>query len=155
LKELFVKTQSPENLVDASKFNINNFRGNFMPYDNPGFADQLSNNLAAKWNEIIQQEYDRLKVQHGSRFFSIDPQVLTNPSPAPVQWFADPAEPNFCIGEDVARKLSDWGVRGRQELHNEYCEYRIIEQVDPSGRMRPKRVQVTTELREYWVCIAK
>jgi hypothetical protein len=127
-----------------------------MSYDSPGFADKLSNNLSIKWNKVIQEEYDRLKVSHGSRFFSIDPQALSsNPSPAAVQWFADPAEPNFCIGKDAARKLSDWGVRGRQELQNEYCEYRIIEQVDPSGRMRPKRVQVTTELREYWVCIAK
>jgi hypothetical protein len=126
-----------------------------MLYDSPGFADELTNDLAAKWNEVIQMEYNRLKEEFGSRFFSIDPQALSNPSPAAVQWFADPAEPTFCIGEEVARRLSDWDVRGRHKLHNEYCEYRIIERLDSSGRMRPKRVQVTTELREYWVCIAK
>ncbi|OYQ61663.1 hypothetical protein B9G53_26200 [Pseudanabaena sp. SR411] len=126
-----------------------------MSYDSPGYVDQLNTNLIDKWNEVIQVSYTSLEADFGSRFFAIDPQALTNPSPAAIQWFADPAEPNFCIGEDVAKQLSDWGIRGRQELHNEYCEYRVIERVDSSGRMRPKRIQVTTELREYWVCIAK
>ncbi len=126
-----------------------------MIYDVPGRADQLSTDLVKKWNDIIQAGYDSLKSDFGSRFFTLDPKTLTNPVSAPIKWFADPAEPNFCLGAGVARQLSDWSVRGRHVLHNEYCEYRTIERIDAIGRMRPKRIQVTTELREYWACVAK
>ncbi|MUH00954.1 hypothetical protein F7734_55315 [Scytonema sp. UIC 10036] len=125
-----------------------------MVYDVPGRVDQLSADLVQKWNEAIQAAYANLQPDFGSRFFTLDPSTLTNPIPAPIKWFGDPAEPNFCLGAEVARQLSDWGVRGRHVLHNEYCEYRIIEKADATGRMRPKRVQVTTELREYWVSVA-
>ncbi len=126
-----------------------------MVYDVPGNADELSANLVEKWNETIQSAYARLESDFGSRFFTLDPSTLINPIPAAIKWFADPAEPEFCLGAEVAQQLSDWGVEGRHELHNEYCEYRIIEREDATGRMRPKRVQITTELREYWVSIAK
>lgn len=126
-----------------------------MSYDVPGRADQLSPELVEKWNDTIRTAYERLQPEWGSRFFSLSPQSLTNPVTVAIKWFADPAEPAFCLGGEVGRQLSDWGVRGRHVLHNEYCEYRTIEKPDASGRMRPKRIQVTAELREYWVCIAK
>lgn len=124
-----------------------------MAYDVPGLADQPSDDLVAKWNETVQDAYDSLSGL-GSRFFALDPGSLENPVPATVKWFGDPAEPNFCIGPETAQKLSDWGVRGRQVLQNEYCEYHTVHQPDTRGRLRPKRVQVTTELREYWVTLA-
>jgi hypothetical protein len=126
-----------------------------MVYDVPGRADQLSLELVQKWNEAIQAAYSNLQQDLGSRFFSLDPKSLSEPVLAAIQWFADPAEPVFCLGSDVGQELSDWGSRGRHVLHNEYCEYRVIEKADATGKMRPKRVQITTELREYWVCIAK
>ena len=125
-----------------------------MNYDSPGKADMLGDELLLKWNQTIQSAYEQLQRTLGSRFFAIDPATLGTAIPASVQWFADPAEPAFCIDKKAAQQLSDWGARGRQVLHNEYCEYRIIERTDANGRMRPKRVQVTTELREYWVSIA-
>jgi hypothetical protein len=125
-----------------------------MIYDVPGFADQLSDSLVAKWNETIQDSYDSLEPDFGSRFFELDPDLIENPASATVKWFGDPAEPNFCISAEVAQKLSDWGIRGRQVLQNEYCEYHTVHQPDASGRMRPKRVEITTELREYWVNLA-
>jgi hypothetical protein len=125
-----------------------------MTYGVPGHADQLGADVVEKWNDAVQAAYEDLRPSFDSRFFALDPQVLTNPVMAPVKWFGDPAEPNFCIGPETARQLSDWGVRGRHILHNEYCEYRVVERPDTEGRMRPKRVQVTTELREYWVCVA-
>lgn len=125
-----------------------------MAYDVPGLADQLGEDLVGKWNNTVQDAYDSLQSNLGSRFFSLDPGSLESPVSATVKWFGDPAEPNFCIGPETAQKLSDWGVRGRQVLHNEYCEYHTVQQPDTSGRLRPKRVQVTTELREYWVSLA-
>lgn len=125
-----------------------------MTYGVPGHADQLGADVVEKWNDAIRAAYEDLRPTFGSRFFALDPQSLTNTVVAPVKWFGDPAEPNFCMGPETAQKLSDWSVRGRHALHNEYCEYRVIEKPDAEGRMRPKRVQVTTELREYWVCVA-
>lgn len=125
-----------------------------MRYDTPGFADTLNPDLLSHWNERIQTNYDLLQGQFGSRFFTLDPTSLGSSQPATVEWFASPAEPQFCLGDAVAQQLSDWGVPGRQALHNEYCEYNIIERADATGRMRPKRLHITTELREYWVTLA-
>src|SRR5205823_5114512 len=44
--------------------------------------------------------------------------------------------------------------RGRHDVQNEYCDYAVIQGRDSSGKMRRKRVQISTELREYWVTIA-
>ncbi|MGH9156620.1 MAG: hypothetical protein ACRD1K_12470 [Acidimicrobiales bacterium] len=120
----------------------------------PGRADRLDKNLLAKWNTEVRRSYGRLVPSHGSRFFKLDPAGIVGPTNAPVQWFADPAEPRFCLGPEAARQLSDWGVRGRHELHNEYCEYTVTSRADASGVLRPKRVQITTELREYWLVLA-
>ncbi|MCT7968786.1 hypothetical protein NG799_20975 [Laspinema sp. D1] len=126
-----------------------------MLYDVPGRADPIiSSDLLEQWNQTIQDAYDRLG-NWKNRFFTLDPSSLKNPVRAPIKWFGDPAEPAFCLDEPTAKQLCDWGVPGRHILHNEYCEYRIIEKPDATGKMRPKRVQVTTELREYWACIAK
>ena len=124
-----------------------------MAYSAPGRADELEDRLLASWNEAIEAAYASL-ADLGSRFFALDPGQLEQPGPATVKWFGDPAEPSFCIDAEAARTLSDWGVRGRHALHNEYCEYAVVQRPDASGRLRPKRVQVTTELREYWVCVA-
>lgn len=124
-----------------------------MAYDAPGQVDQLSPNLVDRWNEVVRDSYQSLRDYH-SRFFSLDPTAFGNAVEVPVSWFGDPAEPSFCFDEDTAQKLSDWGVKGRQELHNEYCEYRVVQQKDNSGRWRPKKIHITTELREYWVTIA-
>jgi len=124
-----------------------------MSYASPGNADALTPELATQWNQTIAESYEGLAEFH-SRFFAFDPSAISNGVQAAVSWFGDPAEPAFCIDEDIARKLSDWGVKGRHNLHNEYCEYRVVERKDGTGKTRPKRVQITTELREYWVCIA-
>ncbi len=126
-----------------------------MAYAVPGRADELPDTLVRRWNSRITAEFERLRPTLGSRFFSIDPAEINPPTPAAVKWFGDPAEPAFCIGAGVARELSDWGVRGRHELHNEYCEYAAVHRPDADGRLRLKRVQVTTELREYWLTIAR
>lgn len=122
-------------------------------FTSPGNADSLTPELIAKWNETISQSHQALSEFH-SRFFVLDPASIPTGVEAAVSWFGDPAEPAFCLDEDVARMLSDWGVKGRHNLHNEYCEYRVIERKDGTGKPRPKRVQITTELREYWVCVA-
>jgi hypothetical protein len=124
-----------------------------MNYRSPGDADQLSATLLAAWNAEVRRNYDRL-AEYQSRFFSLDPAAITPGDEVSVAWFGDPAEPAFCFDEDVARELSDWGVIGRHEVQNEYLEYHVTYAMDATGKRRPKRVEFTTELREYWVTLA-
>ncbi|USA47221.1 hypothetical protein NDN11_03605 [Acinetobacter sp. C26M] len=132
-------------------------------FNTPGQADDLSPLLLEKWNEEIKKQYEshvKMEIASGvtlgSRFFAFDPTTIPNSITVnSVKWFGDPAEPAFCQNSDVAQKLSDWGIKGRHHFHNEYCEYTVEYKIDSTGKQRPKRVQITTELREYWVTIAK
>ena len=125
-------------------------------YAPPGNADALADDLVVGWNRTIQAAYDDLGADLKSRFFSLDPGALVDPVDVSgaVKWFAPSAEPEFCLSTDWAEKLSDWGHRGRHGVQNEYCEYRVLFRLDGQGRSRPKRVEITTELREYWLFLA-
>jgi hypothetical protein len=125
-----------------------------MPYDVPGRANSLSAELLGHWNDEITRTFEGMADRH-TRFFSIDFEALDAPAAVDtVKWPGDSAEAAFCIDERTAQVLSDWGKEGRHGLHNEYCEYAVVTATEDSGKVRPKRVQVTTELREYWVTIA-
>jgi hypothetical protein len=129
-----------------------------MPYDVPGRADQLDGELISAWNRTIEEMFDRQgRDLRESRFFALDFEELVDPTETrAVKWTGDPAEPRFCLDDEtVAQELSDWGVLGRHVLHNEYCEYAVIMSEDAAGQTRPKRVEITTELPEYWTCVAK
>lgn len=133
-----------------------------MAYDVPGRADKVEEALRERWNEAILAVHKRLTQPPGpddfdlrTRFFEIDPAALADPeTTAAVKWIGDPQEPTFCTDIATVRTLSDWGSRGRHTLQNEYCEYAVTQALDSEGRLRPKRVQVTTELREYWLTLA-
>lgn len=126
-----------------------------MPYDVPGRADELSEELVRRWNDTIAAAYESQDASLKSRFFELEPQRLREPQQTDeVKWPGDPAEPSFCIDDQTAQVLCDWGKEGRHALHNEYCEYAVVSRRDGTGRPRPKRVEVTTELREYWSCVA-
>ncbi|MFD7788326.1 hypothetical protein ACFV4Q_35350 [Streptomyces nojiriensis] len=121
----------------------------------PGFADDLNPGLLDRWNAVINAEFNRIEEKQGtSRYFTLRSTDPAAPRHA-VSWFGNPAEPEFCFDQATARKLSDWDVRGRRGLHNEYCEYAVVSAPDSQGRMRPKRVQVTTELSEYYQVLAE
>lgn len=123
-----------------------------MIFKPPGNLQELTPQLLQIWNDRIMQQINR---QSASRFFQINPEdVLNGQEIASVRWSGAPAEPRFCLTRDWALKLSGWGVRGRHETQNEYCEYKIITSVDRLGNVRPKRVEFTSELREYWVVMA-
>ncbi|WP_375770249.1 hypothetical protein NR798_04965 [Archangium gephyra] len=123
--------------------------------DVPGRADALSPELRERWKQYVDGQYARLLESYPSRFFRRSASELKNPRPLTVKWFADPLEPKRCLGEQVARQLCDWDVEGRYGLHDEYCEYHVTYATDDAGRLRPKRVEISTELREYWVLVAE
>ncbi len=127
-----------------------------MPYDAPGFADELSDELRERWNETIGRAYAAQNDALKKRFFSLDPDALLQARRSDaIKWPGDPGKPAFCVGEDNARALADWGLTGRRAVQLEYCEYLIVYGHDAtSGALRPKRVEITTEFREFWACVA-
>lgn len=126
-----------------------------MEFDVPGRADETNVLVTDKWNEKIRRTFDSLTKSYGeSRFVRLDAAKFIQPARAPMKWFGDPLQPMRCIGDEWTRLLADWGDEGRRGLHHEYCEYAVIRRRDANGNLRPKRVQVTTELREYWLCVA-
>lgn len=121
-------------------------------FNAPGDLNEFSAETLQIWNDMITREISR---QSASRFFKANPDDIANGvEVASVRWSGAPAEPRFCLNRDWAQKLSDWGTRGRHNTHNEYCEYRVVTAIDRAGRVRPKRVEFTSELREYWVVLA-
>ncbi|MDX6680367.1 MAG: hypothetical protein QOG94_406 [Solirubrobacteraceae bacterium] len=126
-----------------------------MPYDAPGHADELSDELRDRWNETIARAYESQNDALKSRFFSLDPDALQDATATDaITWPGDPGKPAFCVGEDNAQALSDWGLTGRRAVQLEYCEYMVLTARDATGALRPKRVEITTEFREYWACVA-
>jgi hypothetical protein len=126
-----------------------------MAYDAPGRADELTDELRARWNEAIGRAFDAQADRLKTRFFSLDPAALREPRRSDaIKWPGDPGKPAFCVGEQMARNLADWGLTGRRAVQLEYCEYLTVTRPAATGAQRPKRVEVTTEFREFWSCVA-
>jgi hypothetical protein len=126
-------------------------------FDTPGRADQVSSQVRQAWNDFISDVYNDLRQRHPGTFLLPTPDGIADGEVvSAVRWAASPAVPLACLNRDeaITRSLCDFGVRGRHVLHNEYCEYLTIHRRDAGGRLRPKRVVMTTELREYWTTLA-
>ncbi len=126
-------------------------------YDVPGKADAVSQEVKNAWNDVVTATFNGMAVNHPRTFLLLDPARIPNVDPAnAVRWAANPAVPLACLDQDeeMTRSLCDFGVRGRHELHNEYLEYVTLFRQDGNGNMRPKRVVMSTELREYWTTLA-
>lgn len=125
-------------------------------YDVPGRADNAPADVRDAWNTEIETTYNSLVRRHPGTFLASDPATLEGRTIRAVRWAAAPAVPLDCLNRDesLTRSLCDFGIRGRHVLHNEYLEYMVIQRQDSAGTLRPKRVVMTTELREYWTTLA-
>ncbi len=54
-----------------------------MPYDAPGYADELSDELRERWNETIVRAYASQNDALKSRFFTLDHDLLNVGTYAP------------------------------------------------------------------------
>jgi hypothetical protein len=134
-------------------------------YDPPGRADQLEAPVLDAWRQTIADTYEMLSDEalyldeNGdpepnsptleTPFFVLHPEAGRLEGDLMAKWPPDPSVPVYCRGLKKARELCDGGLVGRHLLHAEYAEYQVVRREG-----RPKRVQVTTELREYWLCVA-
>jgi hypothetical protein len=146
-------------------------------YRTPGAADDLDAERLAAWQQAVEQAYQdalsEFQPQDGSPPAERAGQYV---SPRPIQgreipltWQPVPRQLVGCLGRRRARAICDADevpgldpkaakdtLAGGREWHNEYCEYKVIRRHDDkTGRLRPKRVEITTELREYWVFLAR
>jgi hypothetical protein len=135
-------------------------------YAAPGRVADLDGrpDLEAAWQQVIAQAWT-----DGAGDFREPEHSLDHVSPAPLDgdevtilWSPVPRQALACLGRSTARRLCDAtavpgapaaSLRSGREWHQEYCEYRIIMASDGRG-LRPKRVEITTELREYWEMLA-
>ena len=122
-------------------------------YRSPGLEDEdLDPRVYDAWNAQIKAELDRHET---GRFLKADPAQVDDPRVVnSVNWPGHPLEALDCVGETLASRLSDWGWRGRTNLHNEYLEYTLLLRSDSAGNLRPKRFIATTELMEWWRTMA-
>lgn len=125
-------------------------------FRSPGLADaDVPSVVIDEWNELVASTITST-TQGISPFLELDPRSIKNgTTTSAVKWTGEPLEPVNCIDEETAERLSDWGLRGRLVLHNEYLEYGLVMRPDPgTGRLRPKRFIATTELMEWWRTMA-
>jgi hypothetical protein len=95
-----------------------------------------------------------------SRERSVSPNVLPEPDGRTTEttgmdWVGFPCRVGACLSRAEACRLLDWrrsprGDEGRRRLQEEYLEWRVVRR--PDGRIA--RVEMTTELPEYWRVLA-
>lgn len=122
----------------------------------PGNLNDLTGAARDEWNtvvaKLIVQAVNDSQTQH---FVAQLPTNMTHP-PDVVDWDGIPARVQTCLrSRNKAMELSDWttgeGDRGRAVCHEEYMEWRTVR--DPAGKIT--RVEITTEVQEYWITLAR
>ena len=124
-------------------------------YKAPGNLNEFDDSMLEEWNNRITAHFERFQTLHGPRLKRDPSDIVSGGIVDAVRWSGAPAEPEFCLDKAWAKKLSDWGIRGRNSTQNEYCEYNVEYQTDTTGKLRPKRVVFSTELPEYWMVLAQ
>lgn len=115
---------------------------------------ELSESALADWNSRIELSLRRIaSIHEASASFVTRTDSRTNEVTAP-DWGAFPIRVARCLSRRRALEVLDWhteqGDEGRRRLQEEYLEWRIIR--DERGRIT--RIEMTTELPEYWRTLA-
>lgn len=121
----------------------------------PGKLNELGDAGRAQWAERIQQcvaaAATALRLDPPNRFLVPAPDDRTRYRTL-VDWPGLPLRPLDCIGRHQALPLLDWAPPGegrQQSLQEEYLEWRVV-----SDGPHIKRVELTTEVGDYWGVLA-
>jgi len=112
-------------------------------------ADQLSTNLVKKWNDTIQAAYDSLKSDFGSRF-TLDPKNLDQSGFGTHKVVCRSSRTK--LGEQSSAAIVRLSVREGTSCTTSTANIALPRRLMPQVGCDQKRIQVTTELREYWIC---
>lgn len=116
----------------------------------PGGLRELGADAAAAWDRRFAEVVAGVKPP---------PQMLARVDErtrelADPDWPAMPARIQSCLGRRQAHALLDWrtdaGDEGRRLHQEEYLEWRVVRTDDGN----PRRIEMTTELGDYWKVLA-
>ena len=113
--------------------------------DAPGRLQELGAAGRAAWNESLAARLAEHLPEIGSVSLLPEPDVRTPHRTGP-DWVGLPPRAVRCLGREPALRVLD---RDRR-LHEEYVEWRTVRR--PNGAIA--RVELTTELRDYWRVLA-
>jgi hypothetical protein len=116
----------------------------------PGGLSDFEGDAQREWDGLV----DDLLARHDSPHLLAAADDRT-PSVIQVDWGGFPVRISRCLQSTAdALRLLDWrtpqGDVGRALLQEEYVEWRVVR--SPEGRLR--RVEMTTELPDYWLTLA-
>lgn len=119
----------------------------------PGDLSELGESGRAAWDKAVEAVVEKLRDNDlWSPLLSLDPEQI--PEVRAPDWPAFPARLQSCLGWQLACQLLDWrpqgeGDVGRIRHQEEYLEWRVVRE-----DRTIKRVEMTTELPEYWRVLA-
>lgn len=119
----------------------------------PGDLGELEADGAEAWNRAVAAVAEGL-VKGGLWSPHLTEDTALTPELRAPDWPAFPARIEACLDWQRAFELLDWrpdgeGDVGRIRHQEEYLEWRVIRE---DGK--PRRIEMTTELREYWQVLA-
>lgn len=121
----------------------------------PGGLDELSAAGRELWTQrvadSVRDAIVLLGVDPPTRFVLSEPDERTTHRTS-VDWPGLPLRPIECVGRNDALALLDWIPTGRgriKSLQEEYVEWRVVH-----DGQRICRVELTTELADYWRVLA-
>jgi len=116
----------------------------------PGGLDALGEAGRRAWAESVA---GAIAAASPGRFLVADSSDRLTET-AVIDWPGVPLRPVACLGRQRALAVLDWcgerGDEGRRRLQEEYVEWRVVR----DWRDRVTRVELTTELGEYWRVLA-
>jgi hypothetical protein len=122
----------------------------------PGDLSDLQGASQQEWDTYVANGLGNAIQSSGTQHLLAAADASIAPDIAVVDWDAKPIRVESCLGdEEKAHQLLDWstamGDRGRLIGHEEYLEWRTIR--NAAGKI--VRVEMTTEVRDYWEILAK
>ena len=119
----------------------------------PGKLSDLAGGAQEEWNARVQEIVLKHIKASGCEHFKAEAQADWKESQT-LTWSAAPGLAKACLGGQRARELLDWragaGDKGRVIAQDEFLEWRVVH--NSVGKV--VRIEMTTELPEYWLIMA-
>ena len=123
----------------------------------PGMLNDLSGEGQADWDRYVEERLNRAVRDSGTNQLVADGDESLESGIAVIDWSAFPVRIRECL-QSVLRteRLLDWQFNNQPYgrlfgAHEEYLEWRTIR--NAAGKI--VRVEMTSELQEYWLRLAK
>ena len=123
----------------------------------PGMLNDLSGEGQAEWDRYVVDQLNQAVRDSGTSQLVADGDTSLEPGIVVIDWAAFPVRIRECLQSVLqTNRLLDWQFNNQPYgrlfgAHEEYLEWRTIR--NASGKI--VRVEMTSELQEYWLPLAK